>query len=130
MVRSRLERKMNVLGDFRQISQCLDKVVAKSDWVRGGKAKPLQTVDLVHRFEQLDEGAFAIHLRDFVPPEQVHYLAEECHFLDVVRDELAHLTHDFFDRATSFRAACPWHNAKGAMHVAALHDGNESRRLL
>ena len=59
-VRTRLEREMNVLGDFRQIGERLDQIVAKSDRMRRGKTKPLQTIDLVHGFEQLDEGALAV----------------------------------------------------------------------
>src|SRR5438477_13197143 len=114
---------MNVLGEFWQIGQRLDKIIAKSDWVRGGKAEPLQAVDLVQRFEQLDERTLVLHLGDFVPPEQVHDLTKERDFLDASRDELAHLTHDFFDRPTSFGATRLRHDAKRAMHVATLHDG-------
>src|ERR1043165_2656621 len=96
---------MNVVGKFRKGGEGLDKIIPKSDWVGGGKAKPFQAIDLVHRLEQLDERTLTIHLCKFVTPEQIHDLAEEGHFLDASRDERAHLAHDFFDRATSFGAA-------------------------
>ena len=124
-----------MFAEFRQIAQRLDEIVAKSDRMRRGKAEPLQAIDLVHRLEQLHEGTFvrlghdAGYSGKLVPTVEVHDLAQERHFFYSVRDKLAHFAHDFCDRAAALGAARPRHDAKSAMHVAALHDGNKGRRL-
>ena len=66
----------------------------------------------------------------FVAAIEVHDLAEKRHFLHAMRDERANFGDDLVNGAAALGAARPRHDAKGAMHVAALHDGNERRRLL
>ena len=60
---------------------------------------------------------------------EVHDLAKKSHFLHAMRDEGANFGDDFGNGAAAFRSARARHDTKGAMHVAALHDGNERRGL-
>ena len=83
----------------------------------------------MHRFEQLHERALAVDRREFMAAIEIHDLAEQGHFLDPAGDEFTNFAHDLFNRATALRPAGPRHDAKGAMHVAPLHDGNERRGL-
>src|SRR5205823_13141885 len=62
-------------------------------------------------------------------PVKINDLSEYRDFLDPLRDESTDFRHDFLDRAAAFGTACPRHDTKGAMHIAALHDGDECRRL-
>src|SRR2546423_3580709 len=81
------------------------------------------------RLEQLHEGTLAAERREFVATVQVHDLAEERHFLHAARDETANFAHNFLNRSAPLRAAGPRDDAKGAMHIAALHDRDERGRL-
>ena len=83
----------------------------------------------MHGLEQLHERTLAVGLRKLVPAIQVHDLTEQRDFLHTTPNEFTHLAHNLFDRAAALGAARLRHNAEGAMHVAALHDGNESGRL-
>jgi hypothetical protein len=60
---------------------------------------------------------------------EVYDLAKKSHFLHAMRDEGANFGDDFGNGAAAFRSARARHDTKGAMHVAALHDGNERRGL-
>ena len=68
--------------------------------------------------------------RKLVAPIQIHDLAEKCHFLHASGNKGANFGDDFRNGAAALGAARAWHNAKGAMHVASLHDRHERRRLL
>ncbi len=57
-VRPGLQRQMDVLAKFRQIAQRRDQIRAKTDRMRRSKTQTLEAINVVHRFEQLDEGAF------------------------------------------------------------------------
>src|ERR1700686_2520447 len=120
---------MNVLREFRKIGERLNKVLAKSGWGRGSKARALETVAVVHRFEQLHEWTLAPHRWKFVASEKVHDLAEECHLFHTARHEPTDFAHDFLDGAASLRATRLRYGTKRAMHVASLHDGDERGRL-
>src|SRR5438309_11208470 len=60
---------------------------------------------------------------------KIHDLSEQRDFLDTLCDQSTHFCDDLVDRAAAFGSACPRYDAKGAMHVAALHDRHECRRL-
>src|SRR6476620_7859831 len=104
--------------------------------MRRSKAKTLEAINVVYRFEQLHERAFgpagvndAGYSGKLVPTIEVHDLAQECHFFYSVIDQSAHFPNDLCNSSAALGAACPRHDAKSAMHVAALHDGNEGGRL-
>src|SRR6476620_93581 len=104
--------------------------------MRRSKAKTLEAINVVHRFEQLHEGAFgpagvndAGYSGKLMPTVEVHDLAQECHFFYSVLDQPAHLPNDLRDGSAALCATRARHDAKSAMHVAALHDGNEGGRL-
>ena len=120
---------MNVLREFRQIGQCLNKIFAKSDRMWRREAKTFETVDVMHRFEQLDEWTLALHEREFVASKKIHDLAQERHLFHAAGHQLTDFAHDFFDGATSLRASRLRHDAKCAMHIAPLHDGDKRCRL-
>ena len=61
---------------------------------------------------------------------EIHDLAEQRDFLYSLRDERANFGDDFRNGAAALSASRAGHNAKGAMHVASLHDRHERRRLL
>src|ERR1700730_2895288 len=98
--------------------------------MRESKTQPLQTSYFMHGFEQLHKRSLVVDLRKFVTAIKIHDLPEQGDLLDSLCDERAHFAHNLGNRAAAFRSACLRHNAKSTMHVAALHDGNEGRRLL
>src|SRR5207253_3034125 len=67
--------------------------------------------------------------RKFVAAIEIHDLAEQRDFLYSLRDERANFGDDFRNGAAALSASRAGHNAKGAMHVASLHDRHERRRL-
>ena len=73
--------------------------------------------------------ARATHSGKFVTAIQIHDLAEKGYFLDSIGDERANFGDDFGNGAAALGTARPRHDAKGAMHVASLHDRDERRRL-
>src|SRR6478609_6635185 len=79
--------------------------------------------------EQLDEWTFDVHRGEFMPAVEVHDLAKKRDLFYTARDQLSNFANNFVDRTTALPAARPRHNAKCAMHVAALHDRNERGRL-
>ena len=81
------------------------------------------------RFEQLHERTLAVDLRELVPPVEIHDLPKERHLFHLALDQFAHFPDDLRDRPAALGTASPRHDAKSAMHVAALHDGDEGRRL-
>src|SRR4030095_1059551 len=118
-----------VFAKLRQFAQRRDEIRAKSDRMRRSKAETLQTINVVHRFEQLDEGAFGPagvndvgYSGKLVPTVKVHDLAQECHFFYSVLDQPAHFPNDLRDGSAALGTARPRYDAKSAMHTAALHD--------
>ena len=97
--------------------------------MRGGEPEPFQAVDFIHRFQQLHERTFAIAFRKFVTAIKIHDLSKQRDFFDTTRDQVAHLPHDLVNGTAALRAARLRDNAKGAMHVASLHNGDERRGL-
>src|SRR4030095_7605011 len=97
--------------------------------MRRGKTKALQALDFVHGLEQLHKRTFAIALRKLVAAVQVHDLSKQSDFLLSVPNQTAHFVDDFIDGTASLSAARLRDNAESAMHVASLHDRNESGRL-
>ena len=97
--------------------------------MRRGKTQSLQPIDLVHRFEQLHKWTFIINLRKLVTAIQVYDLPEQSDFLHSARHQAAHFAHDLIYRTAALRSARLRDDAEGAMHVASLHDRNESGRL-
>ena len=122
LVGTGLQREVNVLDQFGQARKCLDQVVPESDRMRRSKAEPLQSVDPVHRFEQLHKWTFIVDLWNSVPPVQIHDLPEQRYFLHSPSHQVAHFAHDLIDRTAPLRSARLRNDAKGAMHVASLHD--------
>src|SRR5215471_7818744 len=83
----------------------------------------------MHSLEQLDEGSFALALWKFVTPVQIHNLAEQRDFFHAMRDQIAHFAYDLVNRTAAFHTARLRHNAKGAMHIASLDNGDKRRGL-
>src|SRR5205085_11927127 len=140
---------MHMLSQFRQTGDGANQVITKADRMRRGKTQTFQPVDRADGFEQLHEGTLPVTAvyhrrffidvapvvdrrckRKFVAAIQVHDLPEKRHLLHTARDESANFRDDFSNGAATFRSACGRHDAKGAMHIAALHDGNERGGLL
>ena len=82
----------------------------------------------MNSLQQLHKRTLAIAFLKFMPAVKVNDLPEQCDFFDAPADESTHFRHDLVDCATAFGAARPRYDAKGAMHVAALHDGHECCR--
>src|SRR3984893_16974515 len=120
---------MDVLDEFGQSSERVDQIVAKSDRMGRSKTEPVQSLDLMHRFEQLHERGFTVAFREFVTAVKINDLTEQRNFLHTVSHQLLHFPHDLRDRSAAFGSARLRHDTEGAMHVASLHDGNESGRL-
>src|SRR4029077_18021920 len=120
---------MDMFGELRQVGESLNEVGAKSNWMWRSKAQPLQTIDLMHSFQQLDEWALSLQRRKFVSPIKVHDLPEQGHLPHTILDQPSHFGNNRLDRTTSFLAPRLRHDAKGTMHIAPLHNGNERRRL-
>ena len=134
---------MHVLNQLGQMGDGVDQVVAEADRMRRGKAQTFQPVDRADGFEQLHEGAFAVaavcdrraaanDCRDggeLVAAIEIHDLAKKSYFLHTLSGEGANLRDDLGNGAAAFCSARARHDAKGAMHVATLHDGNECRGL-
>src|ERR1044072_5545184 len=120
---------MNVLSQLRQTRNRVDQIVTETNGMRGSKPESFQALDFIHRFQQLYKGTFAIPLWKFVTAIQVYDLPEKGDFFHTMRDQVAHLSHDLIDGTASFCAARLRDDAKGAMHVAALHDGDERNGL-
>ena len=116
-----------------------------------GETQSLKAIDGVDRFQELHERTFfvaAVYDRrgpkraaisavidrrysgEFMATVQIHDLAEERDFLHSASHELANLAHDLRDASAALGSARARHNAKCAVHIAALHDGNEGRGLL
>src|SRR5262245_16116347 len=65
-----------------------------------------------------------------MPAIEIDDLAEKRHLFDTPRNELFHFADDCSNCTASLAATRPWDNAKRAMHIAPLHDGNKGRRKL
>ena len=127
-VGSRLQRQVDVLGQFGQAAEAIDEIFAETDGVRGGEAQAFQAFDFVHRFEQLHERAAPLDLGKFVASVKIDDLAEEGDFLAAASDQFAHFADNAADAAAAFGAARVGHDAESAAHVAALHDRDEGAR--
>src|SRR4030095_6683922 len=97
--------------------------------MRRGKTKALQALDFVHGLAQTTQRTFGIALRNLVAAVQVHDLSKQSNFLHSAPNQTAHFVDDFIDGTASLSAARLRDNTEGAMHVASLHDRNESGRL-
>jgi hypothetical protein len=60
---------------------------------------------------------------------EIHNLSKQRDFFHTVRDQVAHLSRYVGYGSAALRAAGLRDDAKGAMHVASLHDGDECGRL-
>ena len=119
---------MEMIGEFRQACVSIDEIFAKADRMRRSETKPLESIDFVNGFEQLQR-TLVVDLRKLVASVEINDLSEKGDFFDAVSDKRANFSDDFVDRAALLRTARLRHNTKGAMHVAALHDRDERRRL-
>src|ERR1700686_2647272 len=61
---------------------------------------------------------------------QVYDLSKESDFFHAARDQIACFAHNFRNGTTALGATRLRHDAKSAMHVAALHNRNKGGRLL
>src|ERR1700741_2264958 len=95
----------------------------------GRKTNPFQTGNLMHGFQELNEGRFAIFLGKLMPPVQVNDLAEERDLFYPLADQRTNFFDNFLDWTATFRTPGIGHDAESAMHVTALHHGDEARYL-
>src|ERR1700726_3330055 len=98
--------------------------------MRRSETQSLEPVDLMDDFQQLHERTFVVDLREFVTAIQVDDLSEESAFFHAARDQIACFAHNFPNGTTALGATRLRHDAKSAMHVAALHNRNKRGRLL
>src|SRR5690242_13008450 len=84
----------------------------------------------MNRLEQLDKGTLFVHDGKLVAAVEVYDLTQQCHLFHPALDQLTHFANDLSNRPASFRSTGPRDDAKSAVHIAALHDGNKRRRLL
>ena len=120
-----LQRQVNVLGELREAAEAVDEVLAEADRVGGGEAEALEPFDLMHGFEELHERAASVEFREFVASVEIDDLSEQGDFFAAAFDQFAHFADDAADAAAAFGAAGVGHDAEGAAHVAALHDGDK-----
>jgi hypothetical protein len=85
--------------------------------------------ELVEAFEELDEGGSAMEGGEFAAAVGGDDLAEEGDFAGAVVEELLDFAEDVVHGAGAFGAAGFGDDAEGAVHVAALHDGDEGGDL-
>src|SRR5438105_15747012 len=107
--------------------------------MRRSKAESFETIDFVHGLQQLHERAFFAagvirqlpdYSSKFVTAVQIHNLSEQSDFFYTACDEIAHFALNLVDLTAALRATRLRDNAKGAMHVASLHDRDKSGSLL
>src|SRR5580692_3042166 len=110
---------MDVFDQLWQPAERFNQIVPKSDRVRRGEADPLQPVDFLERFEQLDEGTFPVQGAELVPAIEIDDLTEQGHFFDPLIDQDSDLVDDFLERPASFVTTGIRYDAECAMHVAA-----------
>ena len=131
---------MDVLAKFGQVAQGGNEIGAKTDRMRRGEAKTFEPIDRVNRFEQLHEWTLtetgvsapidSVDRWELVAPIEVHDLSQERDLFHPAIDQFPHFPDHLRDRAAALGPARPRNDAKCAMHVAALHDGNKGGRLL
>ena len=76
-------------------------------------------------FQELDEGALAIHFCELMPAVEIYDLAQKGDLLGSLCNQGSGLPDDLLNRATPFGSPSRRHDAEGAVHVASLHDGDE-----
>src|ERR1700722_808371 len=116
---------MNMLHQLWKPSERFNQIVPETDRVRRSEPDPLEAVDFLKRFEQLNKRTFAIHGGEFVPSVEIHYLTEQGHLLDTLLDQGLDLADDLLEWPASFVSSGERDNAKRAMHIAPLHNGDE-----
>src|SRR4030088_3506670 len=90
------------------------------------KADALDSRYPLYRLKQLYEWAFTVPLGKFVSSVHVHDLAKQGYFFDATCRQLLHFGNNFVDWTTALIASGGWHDTKRTMHVASLHDRDES----
>src|ERR1700756_3184684 len=93
------------------------------------KTNPFQTGNRVHGFQELHKGRLAVLLGKFVPPVQVNDLAKKRDFFYPSADQRPNFFNNFLDWTAAFCPSGIGHDAESAMHVTALHNGDEARYL-
>ena len=97
--------------------------------MRRGEPETLETGDFLERFQQLDKWTFPTHGGEFMASVEIHDLTEQRDLLDPLVDEGFDLADNFLERPASFVTASVRDNAERAMHVAPLHNRDESGHL-
>src|SRR5215469_5210271 len=117
---------MNMLNQLGQSSKSVNQIFTETDRMWGCKPDTLEAGHIVNGFEQLNKWAFPIHVTEFVPSVQIHDLTKQSHFLDTAIDQRSNLIDNFLNGAAALMSASERDDAECAMHVAALHNRNES----
>ena len=108
----------------------LDQVVAETNRMRRSETKPLAG----HRSSctassNCTKGLLPSPFGNSCRPYRFTIWPRSVTSFTPLPNEFTHFAHNLVDRAAALRAARLRHDAESAMHVAALHDRNESRRL-
>src|SRR4051812_41853559 len=107
-----------------------------------GKADALQSFNLMHRLEQLDEGRNLAGrdalprvlaeqqlgptiVSETTPPITRHDLSKQCDFPYTAAHELTTFGGDVGNRPAALFTTCVRYDAEGAILVAALHDADK-----
>src|SRR5438874_5102318 len=130
LVISRLHWQMKMIDQLWQTPVGVDQIFAEPDRVWRSEAKALQAINLMDGVEQLHKRTFVVDLRKFVAAVEVYDLTEYRYFGHAVGNLCADVADSLVNRAAALGAACLRHNAKRAVHVAALHDRDERGCLL
>ena len=131
-----LQRDVDVARHFFAASDGRDEFVAEMGGVRVEQANPEIAVDLVDRFEQMNQRNAAAGIHElgragFFFPE-IHsvigrVLADEVELLHAFRDQIFDFSDNAMDRAGAMFAAHLRDDAKRARMIAALGDFHVSR---
>ena len=82
---------MNVFGKFRQMRNRIEQIITETDGVGRRKPETCEAVNVIHCFQQLHEGNFAIAFRKLVTAIQIYDLPKQGDFFHTMRDQVAHL---------------------------------------
>ncbi len=120
---------MHVGAELWQAGVGLDQILLEPARVRRGEADAGDALDGVDLLDQLHEGRHAVGVGVVAPAVGGDDLAEQGDLAHAARGEGGALGDDLLHGAGALVAAGLGHDAEGAVHVAALLDGDEGGDL-
>ena len=114
-----------MLDELFKMGKRAKKILAKADGMWRGETHASDTFDGADRLEQLNKWAQPRALCKLVSTIQIHYLTQQGNLLNAFARQVPNLIDNIFNRATPLCTSRLRHDAKRAVHVAALHNRNE-----